>query len=257
MKRLLVASVFLSLSATAADINLNNLSKGDVKNVTQEFGGNFAHTAVAAPETDGLWGVEVGVIAGKTKSPEFSDVVDASGGKGSDFKDIYHGGIMARAHFPFDIFAELSYLPEQEFSDVKVKSRSFGLGWNVGGFFGLPLDVAVGAERGTGNVKFHQDGPPVADIELETKTTVMWVGVSKSFLFFTPYAKIGTSKIEGDLDATASILSYSAAQSEKVEETGNFVALGANLQFAFFKLGVEGSQIQGTKRASAKVSLDF
>lgn len=257
MKRLLFASMFLSVSAFAADINLNNLSKSDVKEVAQEFGGNFAHTVVAAPETDGLWGVEVGVVAGQTRSPNFSDVVDASGGKGSDFKNIYHGGLMARAHFPFDIFAELSHLPEQKFSDVKVKSTSLGLGWNLGGFLGLPLDVAVGADYGKGNLKFHQDGPPVADIELETKTTVFWAGVSKTFLFFTPYAKVGVSKIKADLDATASILSYSGAQSESVDESGGFAALGANLQFAFFKFGVEASQLQKTKRASAKISLDF
>lgn len=260
MKKLLALSILLSMSAYAADPVFDNLSKDDVEDVSVEFGGNFAHTAVAAPETDGVWGIEVGAVGGKTQSPNFSDVVKASGGDGSDFKSIYHAALMARAHFPFDLFVEASYLPEQDISDVKIKSSSFGLGWNVGRFVNWPLDVAIGADFSKGNVKFHQEAQgsaPESDIELETKTTVYWLGVSKTFAFVTPYAKIGTSRIESDLDATAAIFGYTSATKESVNLSGNFLAVGANLQFFFIKLGVEGSQIQDARRISGKLSFDF
>ena len=52
----LLASV-LSFSEFAADPQFADISKKDVENVSKEFGTNFAHTAVAAPETDGLWSV--------------------------------------------------------------------------------------------------------------------------------------------------------------------------------------------------------
>jgi hypothetical protein len=260
MKKFLVPFALLVSFSAFSQVQIDNLTKDDVKDVTAEFGGNFAHTAVAAPETDGAWGVEVGLVGGKTKSPNFSDVVDAAGGKGDDFKSIYHAGIMGRVHFPMDFFAEFTTLPEQEFDDVKIKSTTFGVGWNVGGFLNLPLDVAIGLDQGRGEVKFHQDqdgSTPEADIKFKTKTTVYWVGVSKSFWIVTPYAKIGSARIEGDLDATASIFTYTGKQSESVTLTGGYYAVGANFQLAFIKLGIEGSQVQDTRRFSGKLSFDF
>lgn len=260
MKKYLVPLALLFSFSAFSQVQIDNLTKDDVKDVTAEFGGNFAHTVVAAPETDGGWGVEVGIVAGKTKSPNFSDVVNQAGGEGDDFKSVYHAGVMGRVHFPFDLFAEVSVLPEQDFDDVKIKSTTFGVGWNVGGFFGLPLDVAIGLDQGRGEVNFHQDADgttPEADVQFKTKTTIYWVGVSKSFWIVTPYAKIGQSRIEGDLDATASIFTYSAKQSESVSLSGGFYAIGANFQLGFLKLGVEGSQIQDTRRFSGKLSFDF
>ena len=263
MKKLLLTLPFLvSFSAYSQSIQLNNLSKDDVEDVSVEFGGNFAHTAVAAPETDGGWGIEVGVVGGKTKSPNFSDVIKASGGNGSDFESVYHAGAMARVHLPMDFFAEVSFLPEQEIDDVKIKSQSFSVGWNLGGYFNLPVDVAIGFDQARGQVNFHQDldassGTPEADVEFKTKTSVYWIGLSKSFWIVTPYIKAGTSTIDGDLNATGNILGYSASNKEKVSMSGTFLAGGLNFQLGFIKLGVEASQIQDARRFSGKLSFDF
>lgn len=261
MKRLLLTiPLLVSFSAYSQSIQLNNLSKDDVEDVSVEFGGNFAHTAVAAPETDGAWGIEIGVVGGKTKSPNFSDVIKASGGDGSDFESVYHAGAMARVHLPGDLFAEVSLLPEQEIDDVKIKSQSFSVGWNVGGFFNLPVDVAIGFDQARGEVNFHQDasgGGVEADVKFKTKTTVYWVGLSKSFWIVTPYVKAGTSTIDGDLRATGNILGYSASNKESVSMSGTFLAGGVNFQLGFIKLGVEASQIQDARRFSGKLSFDF
>lgn len=263
MKKFILPLALLISLPAFSQVQISDLSKDDVEDVTNEFGGNFAHTVVAAPETNGMWGIEVGVVAGQTKSPNFSDVVDASGGDGKDFENAFHAGAFARAHFPYDLFAEVSFLPEQEFDDVKVKSHSFSVGWNAGAFFSLPLDLAVGIDRGNGEVNFHQDEDlstttPEADIKFETTTTVMWVGVSKEFWFVTPYAKVGTSKIEGELNAAAGVLGYNLGKaSDSVDLSGTFMAVGANFELGILKLGVEASQIIDTRRASAKLSLDF
>jgi hypothetical protein len=262
MKKILVPlALTLSLSAYA-DPQFSDISKKDVEDVAKEMGTNFAHTVVAAPETDGAWGIEVGVIGGQTKSPKFSDVVEASGGDGKDFKNVYHGAAIARVHVPFDIFVEASYLPEQTISSVKVKNQTFGVGWNAGAFFGWGFDVAIGYDHSDSQIKFHQDQDlatttPEANIKLNTINNVLWVGVSKSFVFVTPYAKIGKASIEGDLDADAQIFNVSGKTSQKVSTDGNFLALGVNFQLTIVKLGAEFSQIQGVQRLTGKLSLDF
>lgn len=258
MKKFYVlALALITTSALASGPQFNNLSKSDVENIAKEFSANFAHTGVSAPETDGVWGLEVGLVAGKTASPKLEDVVEDSGGDGSDVEALYHAGVMARAHFPFDLFAEINLLPEKEISDITIKNTSFEVGWNAGAFFGLPLDLAVGINVANSEMSFKQTTPVVSETTLESKTRVMWVGVSKTLLFFTPYLKVGTASADADLEATGSILGYTADQEESVTNSGSYLALGANLQFAFLKLGFEASTIMGVKRASGKLSFDF
>lgn len=263
MKKFLVPLALTLFSASAfADPQFSDITKKDVENVSKEMGTNFAHTVVAAPETDGAWGIEVGVIGGQTKTPKFADVVDASGGDGKDFKNVYHAAAAARVHVPFDIFVEASYLPEQTISSVKVKNQSFGVGWNAGAFFGWFMDVAIGYDHSTSQLKFHQDqdlatSTPEANIKLNTSTDVMWLGVSKSFVFVTPYAKIGKSSIDGDLKADAQIFNVGGKTAQKVAMDGNFLAVGVNFQLTIVKLGAEFSQIQGVQRLSGKLSFDF
>ncbi len=265
MKKFLLASLLLaSMSSFAATPQFNNLSKSDVEKVGNEFAVNFAHTTVAAPETDGLWGVEVGVIGGSTASPNLAKVVDSSGGNGKDFKTIYHAGIMARVHLPLDFFIEGTVLPKRTISDVKINSNSFALGWNVGRFAGLPLDLAIGANTSQGNVSFTQAAttnvPADSTISVKTRTTNLWVGISKTFLFFTPYAKVGTARTQADVKVDASsgtIYSYTSSQNESVTKNGGYLAFGANLQFTIIKLGFEVAQMNTVKSATGKLSIDF
>ena len=252
-----LALVMLSTSAFAAGPQFSNLSKSDVENVAKEFSANFAHTGVSAPETDGLWGIEVGVVGGKTGSPDLKDVVNASGGDGNAVSSLYHAGAMARVHLPGDIFAELNVLPEKEISNITVKNTSYELGWNAGGFFNLPLDIAFGVNMANSEMSFKQTTPVTSDTSLKSKTRIMWVGISKSLFFITPYVKAGTVSADSDLNATGTILSYTASQKESVTNSGAYLALGANLQLAFLKLGFEASQLMSVKRASAKISFDF
>lgn len=260
-KMLAMASVLATTSLFAAGPQFENLSQSNVDDLTREFSGNFAHTGVSAPETSGLWGVEIGVIGGQSASPDLKDVVEDSGGDGSKFKNLYHAGAMARAHFPFDLFAELTVLPEQEISDAKIKNMSYEVGWNAGGFFGLPLDLAVGLNFSNSEMSFTQD--PTTNVTTESKikltssTRVLWVGVSKTFLFFTPYFKVGSASSDSTLKASTSVFANPAKTKMDSTNSGAYMALGANLQFAFFKFGVEGTQVMDVKKATAKISFDF
>lgn len=264
-KFFLAASLLASFAVYAENPKFQNLSDKDIEEVGNEFAMNFSHTAVAAPETDGIWGFEVGLLAGRTGSPRLKKVVDDAGRNGSDFKNIYHAGLMARAHFPYEIFLEATVLPQRELSDVEVQARSFGLGWNLGTFFQMPLDLAIGANVSSSEIDFNQTttvitpGDTTSNINIDSKTRVLWVGLSKSFLFFTPFAKIGTARSESDVKSSvANSTVFSDRSSKKhVESDGGYWALGAEFELLIFKIGVETSAQADVKRTSAKFSLDF
>jgi hypothetical protein len=257
-KFFVVVLALVSMGVFAATPQFDNLSDSDVEDISKEFSANFSHTGVSAPETDGIWGVEVGFVAGKTASPDLKDVIEDSGGDGDDFKTLYHAGLMVRAHFPFDIFAEINMLPEKEISGVTVKNTSFELGWNAGAFFTLPVDLAVGLNMANSEMSFEQTQPVTSEISIESKTKMLWVGVSKTFLFFTPYLKVGTASSDSDVKSSvAGIFADPAETKKSVDSSGGYLALGANLQFAFLKLGFEAANIMGVKRASGKLSFDF
>lgn len=252
-----LALAFLTSAAFASGPQFNNLSKSDVENISKEFSANFSHTGVSAPETDGLWGIELGVVAGKTASPDLKDVVDASGGNGSDASSLYHAGAMARVHIPGDLFAEINLLPEQTLSDITVKNTSYEIGWNAGGFFNLPIDVAIAANMANSNFSIKQTSPVASTTTLDSSTRIYWIGLSKTLFIFTPYVKFGSVSADTDLKATGSILGYTASQKESVTNSGGYLAFGANITLGFLKLGAEMSKIMGVSRTSGKLSFDF
>lgn len=267
MKKLaLCAGLLVSLSLHANTPTLQDLSKKQVEEVANEFAMNFSHTVVSAPETGGLWGIEVGFLAGQTGSPKLKDVVNEAGEDGSDFKNVYHAGLLLRAHLPYEIFLEASFLPERKISEVNVNSQSLGLGWNFGSYFSLPLDLAVGASISGSKIKFKQDttylgNPTPTTISVDSSTRTYWIGASKTFLFFTPYLKVGMigsdSEVKSSVAGTVFGQDIAGKKKVDVDSSGNYWALGANLDFAFFKFGVETSRQSDVSRSSAKISVDF
>lgn len=271
MKKFFAVMLALAaLPAFSASIELpDSLTSQQIEDVSTEFASNFSHTVVAAPETEGLWGVEVGLVGGKSKSPELADLVDDAGEDGSDFESLYHAGAFARAHFPFDLFVELSVLPERDISEVTIKNTTFGLGWNAGEFFTLPLDIAIGVNFSSSKISYEQEInnastgniPVNSEIDFDAKTRVAYLGFSKNFLFVTPYFKIGTAKMEADVDVAASgtngTIFASGDQSESVSNSGGYYALGVNLQLLLLRFGIEASKTIDVGRVSGKLSLAF
>ena len=114
-----------------------------------------------------------------------------------------------------------------------------------------------------GKVSFTQDADPAnnvpeSKIQVKTQNRLAWLGASKTFSFFTPYAKVGFARTEADIKVGASgIFGYTSNTKQDVDKNGGYLALGANLQLLVFKLGIEWSQMNGVRNATAKLSLDF
>jgi len=267
MKHLLWLA-FFALPAFAQGPALDDLSKDDLEKVSNEIAVNFSHTAVAAPSTDGLWGIELGLIGGVTGSPKMKELVEDAGEDGSDFKRLPHAGLMARAHFPLELFAELTFIPTVESSDLELSNRTFALGWNFGSFFSWPLDVAIGAQTSNSKLEFDQvlnnasTGNTNVDttVKFDSKTTTLWVGASKTFAIVTPYVKVGVFKSETDVEVNGSsgdIFDFSSEQKESVSSSGGFGTLGVNVNLLIVRLGLEASRAAEVGRVSGKLSLSF
>ncbi len=263
MKKKFLVTFFLATTiqlASAADIALQNLSKDEVNDLSNEFSANFSHTVVAAPETEGAFGVEVGLAAGLTTSDTFKKLINEAGENGDDYGKLPHAGLIARVHFAFDIFAELNYLPSYDSDELSLESRSFAVGWNLGNFFSFPLDVAVGVNMSQSELSYQQVISSVnTDVTFENSTRTLWVGVSKNVLFLTPYAKLGTISNETDLkvDGSTTILDFTSSTSYNATDSGMYLAAGLNVQLLAFRLGAEYSKINDINRMSAKLSIAF
>lgn len=269
MKLVIALLLTFATAAFAVDPNLNQVSKGDLIRIGNEIAVNFAHTAVAAPETEGDWGIEVGVVGGYARSPHLSDTIDDNGGDGSQFTKIPHGGVMARAHFVYDLFVEATYFPKRTFSDLEVGSKSAGIGWNAGRHFGLPLDLAIGVQGSASDLNFSQvinnsstgNTDVNSDIKFHGISRSVYVAVSKNFLFVTPYAKVGTMHTNSDVKIDASgggtIFTFSDSQKQMVTTNGSYFALGANLQFFFMRIGLEVSRANQVSAGTAKLAVAF
>jgi hypothetical protein len=258
--KLFILLVLFSLPALADSPALTDLSKSDLEKVSNEIAVNFSHTAVAAPETKGIWGIEVGLVAGATGTPKLKDLVDDAGEDGSKFKRLPHAGLMARVHVPGDVFAEVTFIPTTKASGVEISNRTMALGWNAGSFFQWPLDVAVGGQVSASKLSYDQVVSTVAStVAFDSKTTSLWVGASKEFLIFNPYVKIGTFKSETDVDVDGSstIFAYTSSQKESVSSSGGFGAVGVNVQLLAIRLGLEASRAAEVGRVSGKLSIAF
>ncbi|MFA5582686.1 MAG: DUF6588 family protein [Bacteriovoracaceae bacterium] len=269
MKKQIVAVGFLLSSLSAfGDARFEDLSKKDVENVTKEFATNFTHTTASAPSTNGLWGIEFGVVAATMGSPKLKDIVNASGGDGKEFDTLYAGGGFLRVHVPFELFFESSILPSTKISDVEVDNFTFGVGWNAGSFFNLPFDLAFGYDVANGETSFSQEVEDAitsvtgtSKIKLESRTQKAWVGVSKKLLVFTPYAKFGVINMDSELSATANvnfdIFNYSTSQKESVKESGTYWAAGLQMDLSVLSIGVEAMSALGNNRYAAKFAFSF
>lgn len=192
----------LTMSASAfSQIAIYNISREDQKKVGNEFGVNFAHTTVSAPETDGGVGFEVGVLATQTNSPHLSRVVERNGGDGDEYDHLYGAGILARIILPLDFFLEGTILPKQDIEDIDVKSHSYSAGWNLGGLLNLGFDLAAGASYSNSDIKYSQVddsstiiGPVEGNVNMDAKTQVYYVAIGKKMGFFNPYFKYGTAQ---------------------------------------------------------------
>ncbi len=101
----------LATAAQAQNLKFDQINQNDMDSVAKEFSANFAHTTVSGASSLGaLFGFQVGVIGGMTKSPNVDALVKRVDSTQTADK-VYNAVISGQLTVPFGITAEASFFP--------------------------------------------------------------------------------------------------------------------------------------------------
>jgi hypothetical protein len=262
MRILFTILATLSLSAAQAqDIGFSNINKSEFKDIIEDFGSAYTHTAVSGASSLGtIFGFEVGLIAGASKSDsidKFSKELDAN----SEFDTLPHAALFGAVTFPFGITGEINFLPEVKNSDVEFKTGSLAVKWTPTDIWSLPVEMAVKLHAATTEVGWTQIvSSQSVDANYEQSSSGLLFQVSKKFIVLEPYFNIGTIKTTGELSTSQGSVfdpSYTSSGSSEEEVTGMMTQIGLNMNLLFFRLGAEVGKVMDNSRASAKASFYF
>jgi hypothetical protein len=254
--------ISLGFSATAQNLEFDDLSQEDLEDVMEEFSANFHHTSVSGAGSLGrLFGFEIGLIGGISKTPRIDALVkeqDAS----KDAEQIPHGRILGALTVPFGITAELGFVPKVGGEDFKFDTYSLAAKWTVTDVFltDLPVSLGVKGHLTQVNLDFKQPVSGVdTDVSVEDTITGLQFLVSKNFLIVEPYAGIGYLMADGKIDVAGSstIFDFTTSQSASTDSSGMQFLVGAELKLLVFKAGIEYSKQFDTDRYSMKLAVYF
>ncbi|MGE3260415.1 MAG: DUF6588 family protein [Bacteriovoracia bacterium] len=272
-----IAALALAITpgiASADTFNLNNLTAGDFDKIVKEFSSNFSYSSLTpASSLGGLGGFEVGVIGGKTKSPELLNLVKTASTSASFKGDLYHGGILGRVGLPFNLTAELLLFPKKKFKDASFQEAGGAVMWTPTDelLSYLPVNLSAKAHLLKTKVSYSQSvtitaptpGTGTAKVNFDDTLYGLQALVSKKFLVFEPYAGIGYIKSKGELsvdaNGTTTLFSGNFASNNRAESTPTTIQLlaGLDVRLAFLSLGAEYQKAFGTSSVSGRLSFRF
>ncbi len=273
MCKLLWIAVLAILPMRAfADVpSLNNITAADYEKIVKELSANFAYSSVTpASSLGGLWGFELGVVAGVTKTPEILNLVRRSGGSYNEDK-FPHGGALLRIGAPLGFTGEIMAFPQITVSDLTLSQYAGAAQWTMTDLFFTEWPVAVAFKgfysatslsykqrlqnSSTGNV------PVDATIDFDDDLYGLQALVSKKFLVFEPYLGAGYVKANGKLAVSASIPGttiFSGLGTSATSKPSSLQLMGGlDVRLLFISLGAEYQRAFGTNSFNGRLSFRF
>lgn len=255
--------LMFNISAFAEGFAFQNLNQGDLKNVIKDISANFNHTSVsgASPLGD-IFGIEIGVVGGLTKSPELDKYAKAADPNSKDIDQIPHAALLGVISVPLAFTFEMGLIPKVGGEDFKFSSYSLAAKWTPSElFFDWPVALAA-------KVHFSKTDLNVKDTVNNVKTDMDFkdnmmgatVLVSKSFAVFEPYFGLGIVNADAELSGSGTAVfnpAYTASNSasEKVSTTTWMV--GAEAKLLVVRFGLEYANLFDTSRITGKFSFYF
>lgn len=260
--------LLIGSSTLASSPSLDLLTQQQADSVSKEFSANFIHTAVAPASGLGeIFGLEVGLVAGITESPEI-DKLSKSFDSSSSVDKLPHAGILGSVTIPFGLTAEVTLIPEVG-GDVKFEHTSYALKWTFSQMLKLPFDLAARIHGSSSTLSYKDVINNSSTSNTDVNTTVTYdtssfgynLSISKKLLFVEPYFGVGRVSTDTEIKTNAttnvSIFSFSAANSYKSSNSGFHMFAGLNLNLFLLKIGAEYSKVMSVSRYTGKLSFYF
>lgn len=270
-----VLAAVLAPAQGFADVpSLNNITVGDFSKIVDELSANFAYSSVTpASSLGGLWGFELGVVAGVTKIPEIKALVERGG---TSFKEdkFPHGGALLRVGAPLGLTGELMIFPKITVSDVSLSQYAGAAQWTITDIFFTDWPVTVATKgffsktslgykqrlnnASTGNL------PVDANIDFDDTLFGLQALVSRKFLVFEPYLGIGWVKANGELSVNAALApnatifsGLGSAKSLSANPSSAQLLAGVDIRLLFVALGAEYQRAFGSSSLTGRLSFRF
>lgn len=267
MKEFLKSLLIFTITSSSlwAATALDGINQDDLNAIGKEFAGNFSHSPVMPPVSLGdVFGLELGVVAGLTETPEFDRLVKEQD-PNAKLEQLIHAGFIAGIGFPAGFTGEIIVLPSLGSSAMTLSNTSFALRWDIGQYLmkGSGLKLAARIHHSSSNLSFSQtDGSGfTGTVNFDTTTTGAHVLTGFDLSILQPY--LGLGFISGGTDVTltgsGTIFDTTLTQTNSAESSQTSLHWLAGMQFdlIFLHLGVEYQSFFDTSKFTGKVSLAF
>lgn len=268
---ILTTIVFVSsfvTSAHAAGPALDNLTQADFDNAIREMAGNSGyHSATGAGTLGSIFGIEVGVVAGVTTTPEINTLskrIDAS----SDVGRLPHAAILAGVSVPLGFTFEGLFMPALTISGVKYQQMGLSAKWTASEALVLPFNLAGRVFITRNEISFEQtinnsstgNVPVTGTVAQENSQMGFQILASPSLPMVEPYVGFGFINANGKLKVSGTsgtVFAFTSAQSAESSPTSTQFLLGVNVNLLLINFGVEFSRAFSTDSYNAKIGFRF
>ena len=263
---LLAFSLVLQVSqARAAGLALSGISQEDFDTVAREFSANSTFHPVTAPSGLGsIFGFELGVTAGATKTPD-TDAIAKKTDSSATLNTMPHAGLLAAVTVPFGITAEALIVPTIDAGDFKYSQTGLAVKLNIADSIlpVSPVNIAVRGFYTKTETSFTQTVNPIPTQTVTYDGEVMGLQAfvsPKLIPFIEPYIGVGTLKAKSKMTSgTAPIFNIGGTNTNSAESSPSSTQFffGADLRLLVLGLGLEYSRQFGTDSITGKFSFKF
>lgn len=242
---------------------LSNLTLSQVDNVLKTFS---AVTNFRPMEPAGSWarifGASIGVGAYGTRAVDIKRAIPNS----SDIPAyVPNAAIILALQGPWGLGAELGVFPTTDIRDLRLRSYAGNLKWTMNEVFFkevLPVDIAFRAGLSSSLVAFRYTISGVTDnAEYKNMTTNFSVSASRKFWIFEPYAGVGFTRSNAELnnEGRITLLGTEFTLRNKVEKDfSSFLAYaGMQTHFWFMNLTLQADYQYDQYSFAAKLAAKF
>ena len=254
--------------AMATSPSFTNLSQSDVDNIEREMSANTNLHDVLPPSSLGsIFGFELGVVGGVTKTPNINGLVQEANSSAS-LSEVPHAALVGALTIPFGITAEATYLPSMSMSDVTYQEYALALKWTMTDGTALPLNIAIRGIYAHSSFSFNQTvtDPTLGPVNVSVTNTDAVAGgqllLSPKYIpLLEPYVGIGYLTGNGSLNVagntTSTLFNFTQSQSASSAVTTSQILIGLDVHLLLIGIGAEYSHAFGTDSFSGKLSLKF